>query len=381
MVAIAADAASNLDVDLQTALPAGANVIGGVTQSGTWTVSLPTGAATAANQVSVQGPVSGGAAATASNLTGAIYNSAAPTLTSGQQASLQLDASGNLKTNVAAGISSTFATTFPSAGLALGAYNGGNLVYIGADGSHNLDVNCTVGCAGGTSSNAGSAVATSSTNGASVAYNYAFNGTTWDQLQDDASKNLKVNLQTALPAGSNVIGAVTQSGTWNVTNISGTVSLPTGAATATNQTSVIGTVAAGTAASNALLTGAVYNATQPSPTTGQQAALQADVHGNLRTAPGSVTLVALDASTVTTGGVAVNALTAGHRTGGGWLFNPSGAAGSLCINEIGTASGTVSAASTTCIAAGQVYNLAPNTGAVSVIAADSGHAFSGQGFQ
>jgi hypothetical protein len=32
----------------------------------------------------------------------------------------------------------------------------------------------------------------------------------------DASKNLKVNLQTAIPTGSNVIGGVTQSGTWNV---------------------------------------------------------------------------------------------------------------------------------------------------------------------
>ncbi len=36
--------------------------------------------------------------------------------------------------------------------------------------------------------------------------------------------------------------AATQSGTWNVTNISGTVSLPTGAATAANQTTIIGHV-------------------------------------------------------------------------------------------------------------------------------------------
>jgi hypothetical protein len=39
-----------------------------------------------------------------------------------------------------------------------------------------------------------------------------------------------------LSTGSNVIGAVTQSGTWNINNISGTISLPTGAATAANQT-------------------------------------------------------------------------------------------------------------------------------------------------
>lgn len=46
----------------------------------------------------------------------------------------------------------------------------------------------------------------------------------------------------ALAAGSNVIGGVTQSGTWNVTNISGTVSLPTGAATAANQATLQGYV-------------------------------------------------------------------------------------------------------------------------------------------
>lgn len=42
-------------------------------------------------------------------------------------------------------------------------------------------------------------------------------------------------ITNALPTGANVIGAVTQSGTWNVTNVSGTVSLPTGAATAAKQ--------------------------------------------------------------------------------------------------------------------------------------------------
>jgi hypothetical protein len=378
MVAVAADGSNNLNVDLKTALPVGANVIGGVTQSGTWTISLPSGAATAANQTAVQGSASGGGAATTSQLGGGIYNSSAPTLSSGQQASLQLDAAGNLRVDT---VSSAFTATFPATGFAMGAYNGGNMVYVGADNSHNLNVNCTVGCSGGTASNASSGVAVTSTNGTTNAWMYAYNGTTWDQLQDDGSKNLKVNLATAIPVGSNVIGAVTESGTWNITNVSGTVSLPTGASTAANQTSVIGTVAAGTAAGNSLLTGAVYNSTQPTPTTGQQTGLQADPHGNLRTAVGSLTLVALDASSVTTGGTAVSALTAGHRTGGGWIFNPSGAAASLCINEIGTASGTVSSGSTTCVAAGQSYTLAPSANAVSVIASDSGHAFSGEGFQ
>ena len=52
------------------------------------------------------------------------------------------------------------------------------------------------------------------------------------------ASNVNVAVNAALPTGSNTIGSIantsfaaTQSGTWNVTNISGTVSLPTGAAT------------------------------------------------------------------------------------------------------------------------------------------------------
>lgn len=74
--------------------------------TGTFAISavslpLPTGAATASNQTAQQGSASGGTAAAVSSLSGAIYNSSAPTLTNGQQASLQLDSAGNLKTTSA----------------------------------------------------------------------------------------------------------------------------------------------------------------------------------------------------------------------------------------------------------------------------------------
>lgn len=116
-----------------------------------------------------------------------------------------------------------------------------------------------------------------------------------------------------------------QSGTWNITNISGTVSLPTGASTAANQTTansslstiatnsgtqataanqttgnsslstiatntgttntnltnVTGTKAAGTAAANSLLTGCVYNSTPLTLTNGQQAGTGCTVKGNV----------------------------------------------------------------------------------------------------
>lgn len=93
------------------------------------------------------------------------------------------------------------------------------------------------------------------------------------------------------------------------------------------------------------------------------------------------TIISLDVATVTTGGTAVTALNAGHRVSGGWLVNPTTATIPLCINEIGTASGTSSSGNTTCITPGATYVLAPSGNAVSVISSDSSHPFSGEGLQ
>lgn len=63
---------------------------------------------------------------------------------------------------------------------------------------------CTKGSSGGTTtvvgttSNASSAVATSSANIASVAYNYAFNGTTWDQVKSKAASTAAVATDTSI---------------------------------------------------------------------------------------------------------------------------------------------------------------------------------------
>lgn len=66
------------------------------------------------------------------------------------------------------------------------------------------------------------------------------------------TNSVSVTSLPALPAGANVIGGVTQSGTWNVNNISGTVSLPTGAATSANQATAnttLGTISTNTTVS------------------------------------------------------------------------------------------------------------------------------------
>lgn len=152
----------------------------------------------------------------------------------------------------------------------------------------------------------------------------------------------------------------------------------------------LGSAAGGAAANQSSLNGCIYLTSPPTLTSGQQVGVQCDVNGNVKTTstggssaitttPGQRTIVPLDISTVTTGGTAVTALNAGHRTAGGFLFNPIGATINLCINEQGAASGTTSAGALTCIIPGQAYLLAPAAGAVSVITSDSSHPFSGYG--
>ena len=99
------------------------------------------------------------------------------------------------------------------------------------------------------------------------------------------------------------------------------------------------------------------------------------------TTPGTRTLVPLDVATVTTGGTAVTALTAGHRSAGGFLYNPSTATINLCISEVATASGTTSAGSLICIPPDRTYQLTPSANTVSVVSSDSAHAFAGFGYQ
>ena len=73
--------------------------------------------------------------------------------------------------------------------------------------------------------------------------------TTGLPVQSQTGATWTVTGTVALSAGAAVIGAVTQSGTWNLNNISGTISLPTGAATAAKQPA-LGT--AGTASSDVI---------------------------------------------------------------------------------------------------------------------------------
>lgn len=114
------------------------------------------------------------------------------------------------------------------------------------------------------------------------------------------------NTTAWLVTGTGGTFPATQSGTWNITNVSGTISLPTGASTAANQSTIaghvdgietllgttntslglldnaVGTVAAGTAATASLLAGGVYNSTPITLTNTQGAALQVDANGYVK---------------------------------------------------------------------------------------------------
>lgn len=130
----------------------------------------------------------------------------------------------------AGGTSSSYGSAFPASGTAAGFSDGTNMssartfdADTGGGTQNVLGVNLRVGASGGSAEAAAGA------------------GTT-------SASTLRVVLptdQTVIPVSDNggsltVDGTVaaTQSGTWNITNVSGTVSLPTGAATAANQTTL-----------------------------------------------------------------------------------------------------------------------------------------------
>ncbi len=281
------------------------------TQSGTWTVQPGNTANTTAWKVdgsAVTQPISGTVAATQSGnwtsrvvgnaggimdaagqnasspanelLVAGQFNTAPTAVTSGNVSPLQIDTNGNLKVNVAAGgasggTSSSFAAAFPATGTAAGFHNaGGNMDFASVDGSNNLNVNCAVGCAGGAFNNNADAVATSATNGQAAAWLYAFNGTTWDRLRVDGSKNLNVNLN------ANSFGTLT---------VGGTVTANAGTGTFTTSDSNIVSQGSTTSGQNGPLVQGAVTTAAPTYTTGKTDPLSLTTAGALRVDGSAVT--------------------------------------------------------------------------------------------
>jgi hypothetical protein len=192
---------------------------------------------------------------------GAEYLSNPPSLTSGQMVALQTDSSGNLKVNVAAGgasggTSSSFAAAFPSTGTAIGAKNGSNMVNLTADLSGNLNVDLQTALPPGS----------------------------------NAIGTVGVTSLPALPAGSNAIGSVSVSNFPATQAVSASsLPLPTGAAQDSSVNGIL--VAQGSTTSGEkgpLIQGAVTTSA-PSYTTAQTSPLSLNTSGGLRVDGSGVT--------------------------------------------------------------------------------------------
>ena len=186
-----------------------------ITSSGTLTVSDSSAGTTATNTTGLKdtvGTLSAGTAATKSLAVGGVYNSSAPTPTTGQQLSLQLDGSGNLKIS---GTVTANLGTIDGAATATGQTDGSQKTKI-VDGSGNvigatsnaLDVNIKSGGSSGTqyTNNAVQATPTGT-----VALGY--DGTNVRGLLTDDTGKLQTNITNSSLA---VTGTVTANiGTMN----------------------------------------------------------------------------------------------------------------------------------------------------------------------
>lgn len=139
--AIATDPSAVVALSPNSPLPTGTNTIGAVNQ----------GTSPWVTKDQSDGPVAPGTVASFSQLSGGQYNSTPPTLTNTQQAALQLDASGNLKTLTTLPYDTNYGTvgattlrTAAEVGNATGAANFGN----GATGAQTLRTAANLAVAG-----------------------------------------------------------------------------------------------------------------------------------------------------------------------------------------------------------------------------------------
>lgn len=175
---------------------------------------------------------------------GGVFNTTQPTVTTGQRVDAQMSARG--AQIVATGVDTfnvTVNAALPTGSNTIGAVNQGgsnwsvnNAQIAGATLATAASGVQKVGVVG----SAGAAFDVSSAQNQTTPANMIMVGAEFNTtpttittgnaspLQLDSAANLLVNLKTSLPTGSNVIGAVTQSGTWNIGSITTLPALPAG---------------------------------------------------------------------------------------------------------------------------------------------------------
>ena len=105
--------------------------------------------------------------------------------------------------------------------------------------------------------------------------------------------------------------------------------------------------------------------------------------------PGTYTPSPLDVSTVTTGGTAVQALTAAHVAKGGYIVNPPTATAILCVSDLNQSAAPISvtgsgltavcANSNPVLPGSQAGIWAGGVNPVTVVSPDNSHKFNGEG--
>lgn len=181
----------------------------------TFNLGTLNGAATAANQGNTtDAPCTLPASATACSHTSvlkAIANAVNGTATAANQATGNTSVSSidtktpSLVSNAGSAVA-TGSSNVPGIAYLYG-FNGTTWDQLQVDASKFLKVNCATGCAGGTFNNNADAVATSATNGQAAAWGYVFNGTTWDRLRGDTTNGAWVNVKNANANGRAVSGS------------------------------------------------------------------------------------------------------------------------------------------------------------------------------
>lgn len=249
------------------------------------------------------GPVSPGTAAPVSTLIGGQYNSPLPTLSAAQQAAIQLDSSGRI-------LIGSIASSLPAGSNTIGGVTQAsgpwtiNLTEIGGSaitiGQASMAASLPVVIA----SNQSAILVTQSgtwtvqqgtppwtiqgdaASGATTAGNPVLIGGVFNTTQTTVTNGQAVSAQMTA-RGAQIVATGVDA--FNITNITGTITLPTGAATSANQTTMItslqlidnpvGPITPGAAGTGSFLSGTVFNTTLPTFTTGQQGATQSNEFG------------------------------------------------------------------------------------------------------
>ena len=281
---------------------------------------------------------------------GGTYNASAPTLTNTQQATAQLDSSGNLKVNVVAG-----------------GTGGGNVSLVAT--SVTQPVSGTVTLSSQTVTLGASPTVTIANNPsvtiASSSITQPVSGTVTLSSQT-VTLGASPTVTIANPSVTIASSSITQP-------VSGTVTLSSQTVTLAQ---VVGSAAAGTAAGNSALIGSIYNTTAPTLTNGQQVSAQCDASGYLcvnvvagGTGGGNVSLVATSVTQPVSGTVTLSSqtVTLGASPTVTIANNPTVTLGSSSITQ--PVSGTVTAAAAATqvaaatITANSTSTLATNCGA------------------